>query len=202
MVTLALLQLTLAFPPEPSLSPLTLATAVAEADSLWSPYGVPIAATPRPGSRQAPVIRVAIFDSMRAPRAGFRRGVNERAEPNQKRPLGAITFGSDGEPSPVISIFMGDILRLIAGARLFGAVESQWPAMLRERIIGRVIGRVLAHEIGHYLLRMPGHSGAGLMRPNHLALMLVAPERRPFALSKPEAARLARRAQAPPEEAR
>jgi hypothetical protein len=47
---------------------------------------------------------------------------------------------------------------------------------------------------------MPGHARAGLMRPQHLTPMLVAPERRPFALTRPEAARLGQ--QARKEEAR
>jgi hypothetical protein len=201
MVTLLLLQLTLAFPPGALLSPLTVATAVAEADSLWSSYGVSIAALDDCSAPVfSPVIRVAIADSMPARGAGSSRA-SER-EPNQKRALGAIVFGSDGEPSPAISIFLADILRLVAGARLFGAPESQWPPILRELIIGRVIGRVLAHEIGHYLLRMPGHTRSGLMRPNYLTMMLVAPERRGFALSKPEAARVTRPAQARVEAAR
>ena len=184
MVTLVLLQLALAFPPGRSLSPLALETAGAEADSLWSRYGIPIAAADDCSApRSAPVIRVVFVDSMR----------------RRTAVLGAISFDDDGVPSPAISIFLGDIRQLIAGARVLGTTESQWPLVVRDRIAGRVIGRVLAHEIGHYLLRMPGHGRAGLMRPNHIMPMLVAPERRPFALTRPETARLAQQAR---EEAR
>ena len=185
MVTLVLLQLALAFPPGRSLSPLALETAVAEANSLWSRYGISIAAVDDCSAPPfVPVIRVVFVDSMRA----------------RVAVLGAISFDDDGVPSPSISIFLGDIRRLIAGSRMLGASESQWPPAVRDRIVGRVVGRVLAHEIGHYLLQMPGHGRAGLMRPQHLTPMLVAPERRPFVLDRPEAARLA--LQARREEAR
>ena len=185
MATLILLQLALAFPPGRSLSPLALETAVAEANSLWSRYGISIAAADDCSAPPSlPVVRVVFVDSMRA----------------RVAVLGAISFDDDGVPSPAISIFLGDIRRLIAGSRVLGAPESQWPPIARDRIVGRVVGRVLAHEIGHYLLRTPAHSRGGLMRPEHLTPMLVAPERRPFALAGPEAARLAQ--QARQEEAR
>jgi len=185
MVTLVLLQIALVFPPGRSLAPLALESAVAEADSLWSRYGISIvAADDCSAPRSLPVIRVIFVDSMHA----------------RVAVLGAITFDDDGVPSPEISIFLGDIQRLIAGTRLFGEAAPQWPPAVRDRVVGRVVGRVLAHEVGHYLLRMPGHARAGLMRPQHLTPMLVAPERRPFALTRPEAARLAQ--QARKEEAR
>ena len=100
----------------------------------------------------------------------------------------------------MIAVYLADILRLVSGVRVLGAAESQWPPLMRERIVGRVVGRVLAHEIGHYALRTTAHARAGLMRPAHVPLALVAPEPRPFALSKAEAAHLAR--QAAPEGAR
>jgi len=179
MVTLILLQLALAFPPGRSLSPLALEAAVAEADSLWSRYGISIAAADDCSAPPfAPVIRVVFVNSMRA----------------RVAVLGAISFDDDGAPAPAVSIFLGDIRRLIAGSRVLGAPESQWPTTVRDRIVGRVVGRVLAHEIGHYLLRTPGHGRAGLMRPMHLTPMLVAPERTPFALARAEAARLAQQA--------
>jgi hypothetical protein len=200
MDTLLLLQLTLSFATGRSLSPPALATAVAEADNLWSRYGVRImAADDCSAPIASPVVRVTVAHARRVP-AGRRLPAAPRRSESQ--PLGAITFSEDGTPSPVISLFLADIFQLVAGARVLGALESQWPPEMRERIVGRVIGRVLAHEIGHYLLRTRDHGRDGLMRPNHLAFMLVAPERRPFALSKPEAARFARQPQARAEDAR
>jgi hypothetical protein len=187
MVTF-LLQLSLAFPPDAVLSPITRATAIEEAARLWSPHGIVITAC-ADGRRGRPgVITVAIVETHRVP---------ESAVP---RPLGSIVFDNEGTPAPVIALYLADILRLVSGVRVLGAAESQWPPLMRERIVGRVIGRVLAHEIGHYALRTAGHTRAGLMRPTHVPLALVAPEPRPFALSKAEAAHLAR--QAEPEGAR
>jgi hypothetical protein len=187
MVTV-LLQLSLAFPPDAVLSPSTRTTAVDEAARLWSPYGIVISACAddrrdRPGG-----VTVAIVETPRA------------AESAAARPLGAIVFDRQGKPAPLLAVYLAEILRLVSGVRVLGAAESQWPPLLRDRIVGRVIGRVLAHEIGHYALRTTGHARAGLMRPTHGPLALVAPEPRPFALSKAEAARLAR--QPEPEGAR
>lgn len=194
MVTILLLQLTIAFPPGRSLPPLTLATAVAEADTLWSAYGVSIAAADDCSAPAVtPIIRVTLIASL--PQVARRRFPARGRDAYERRPLGAIAFDADGEPSPFVSIFLGDILRLIAGARILGVREPDWPPILREQIVGRVVGRVLAHEIGHYLLRTRGHSG-GLMRPNHLAAMLVSPERRPFELAMADAAMVARLADA------
>jgi hypothetical protein len=171
MVTILLLQLTLAFPPGGVLSPVTRATAIAEADRLWSPYGISIAAGA--GELRLPgFITVAIVDGSRA------------SESVTSPPLGAIAFDQDGNPAPVIAIYISDILRLVSGVRVLGAAESQWPPLMRDRIVGRVIGRVLAHEIGHYALRTPGHARVALMRVSHVMVALVGPERRPFTLSK------------------
>jgi hypothetical protein len=181
MVTTLLLQLTLAFPPDGVLSPLTRAIAVDEAARLWSPHGISIAAAVGEPRGRPGVVTVAIVEQAGAP------------ESAASRPLGAIAFDEDGKPATVIAVYLADILRLVSGVRVLGAAESQWPPLMRQRIVGRVIGRVLAHEIGHYTLRTPDHARAGLMRRAHVPLALVAPERRPFALSKAEAARLADR---------
>ena len=177
-----LLQLSLAFPPDAVLSSLTRTIAVDEAARLWSPHGIVITAC-RDGRRDRPgVVTVAIAETPRGAASAV------------TRPLGAIAFDSDGNPAPVIAVYLADIRRLVSGVRVLGAAESQWPPLMRERIVGRVVGRVLAHEIGHYALRTTGHTRGGLMRPTHVPLALVAPEPRPFSLSKAEAARLASQA--------
>jgi hypothetical protein len=183
MVTILLLQLSLAFPPGDVLSPVTRATAVNEAARLWSPYGLAITASADEPRDRAGVITVAIIETPRAP------------ESATSRTLGAITFDAEGKPAPVIAVYLADILRLVSGVRVLGVAETQWPPLMRERIVGRVVGRVVAHEIGHYTLRTTGHARAGLMRPAHVPQALVGPEPRPFALSKAEAAQFALRAE-------
>ena len=64
--------------------------------------------------------------------------------------------------------------RAIAGSGALGLREEQWPAGLRDRILGRIVGRVLAHEIGHFVLRSPRHASRGLMRPFQSIAELIA----------------------------
>jgi hypothetical protein len=180
MVSILLLQLSLAFPPGGVLSPAARATAVDEAARLWSPYGLAITASADEPRNHPGIITVAVVETPHA------------AESAASRPLGAITFDNDGNPAPVIAVYLADILRLVSRVRVLGAAEGQWPPLMRERIVGRVVGRVLAHEIGHYALRTTGHARAGLMRPVHVPLALVGPEARPFELSRAEAAQFIR----------
>jgi hypothetical protein len=108
--------------------------------------------------------------------------------------LGTIVFAPDGTPEPRITLFLDEVLRFVAGARVLGAEEWRWPRLLREQIMGRILGRVLAHEIGHYVLGERRHTGTGLMRPIQRSDELAAPSRAGFTLSPDQAAQL--RAQA------
>jgi hypothetical protein len=135
--------------------------AVAEAATIWSPYGVTIAAasTSMPVPLDATVLTVACV----------------RMKTGQT--LGAIAF-IDGSPGRVLTVFVDAIVRLVATARLMGATEAQWPVCIRDQVLARAIGRVIAHEIGHYVLGTRGHAATGLMRAQHTADELVAPDSR------------------------
>jgi len=181
MVMALLLQVTLAFPSSHPCSSLTVRTAVAEANLLWSRYGVAIdLAVPGGAAGDSEILTVVVVETPQSPAAG-----------KWRRPLGAVTFDPNGTPAPVITVFLADILRFVSGARVLGAFEWQWPPTMRDEIIGRALGRVLAHEIGHYVLRSPRHADAGLMKPVHFGDALVGHRRHGFALSKAEAARIA-----------
>jgi hypothetical protein len=180
MMIALLLHVTLTFPSGHPFSPLTVRTAVAEANILWSRYGVAIdVAAPgeAPGDRE---LLTVVVETPRSPAAA-----------KWRRPLGEITFDPNGTPAPVIAVFLADILRFLSGARVLGTFEWQWPRTMRDEILGRVLGRVLAHEIGHYVLRSPRHADAGLMKPVHFGDALVGHGRYGFALSRAEAARVA-----------
>ena len=179
MLTALLLHITLVFPAGHPFSPLTLRTAVAEAATVWAPYGVTIdmGELCEESADHNDWLSVVIVE------AGPLR-------PAQSGPLGAITFGPDGNPAPIVTVFLSDLLRFVSGSRVLGAFAWQWPQSMRDEIIGRVLGRVLAHEIGHYVLRSPRHAPGGLMQPVQFADVLVSPERRAFVLSATEAARL------------
>jgi len=179
MVIALLLHVTLAFPSGHPFSPLTLRTALAEANILWSPHGVAIdLAGPASAPGDDEVLTVVVVEMPSASAVTWRR------------PLGEISFGPDGMPAPVIAVFLAEIRCFMAGARVLGAFEWQWPRSMREEVLGRVLGRVIAHEIGHYVLRSPRHGNAGLMKPVQFGDALIGLERHGFALSKADAARM------------
>src|SRR5687768_10374830 len=133
MMNALLLHVTLALPSGHPLSPLTVRTAVAEANILWSRYGVAIdLAAPgvAPGDRE--LLTVVVVETPRSP-----------AAPKWRRPLGEFKFDPNGTPTPVIAVFLADILRFMSGARVLGTFEWQWPRTMRDEILGRVLGRVL-----------------------------------------------------------
>jgi hypothetical protein len=169
-----LLHVTLALPPTPGVPPEILRAAAAEAATLWAPYGVAVdVAAPSGWAPEDSIVVTVVM--VETPHVHVKRG--------WRGALGAIRFDADGTPAPRITLFLTDILAFVASARMFGQPEWQWPRSLRDEVVGRVLGRVLAHEIGHFVLRMPRHTAAGLMRPLQFADELVAPSRRAFALT-------------------
>ena len=84
-------------------------------------------------------------------------------------------FAPDGTPEPRITLFLDKVRRFVAGARVLGAEEWQWPRLLREQIMGRIDRR---------------HTGAGLMRSIQRSDELAAPSRAGFTLSADQAAEL------------
>lgn len=154
--------------------------AVAEAAAIWAPYGFALDRADGCGRDAAETLRLTI-------------GIAGTTTPG--RPpivLGTIVFAPDGTPEPRITLFLDEVLRFVAGARVLGE-EWRWPRLLREQIMGRILGRVLAHEIGHYLLGDRRHTGAGLMRSIQRSDELAAPSRSGFTLSTDQAAQLCSR---------
>jgi hypothetical protein len=182
MLITLLLHVALAVPPTPAIASAVVHIAVAEAAEVWAPYGVVVdGALPcGPASGDSTIIAVI---PVATPRSVVTHGWTG--------PLGAITFATDGAPAPAITVFLTDIERLVLGAHVLGLSEWQWPATLRDQLIGRALGRVLAHEIGHYLLRSKGHAAEGLMRPQQLYDDLISPSRQRFRLSAAYATPLA-----------
>jgi hypothetical protein len=88
-------------------------------------------------------------------------------------PFGSIRFVG-GRPEPLVFLHYEAIVRAIASTGALGLREEQWPAGLRDRILGRIAGRVLAHEIGHFVLCSPRHASRGLMRPIQSISQLIA----------------------------
>lgn len=189
MVIMLFLHITLTVHPTRAASHGLIDAAVAEAAGIWAPYGIDVesAGTEDCGRCHTcgrtdgddRVLTVVPIETSRSAVA-----------PGWHGALGAIAFAPDGDPAPVITVFLSDIERFIAVAHLAGVPQERWPSTMREQILGRVLGRVIAHEIGHYVLRSPLHAVGGLMRPLQLASDLVAESRRRFMLTAAEAARL------------
>ena len=149
--------------------------AIAEAAALWAPYELVLERSACPSGGGTPEL-VVEFASATAPRS--------------PTVLGTVAFGPGGTPEPHVTVFLDEVLRLMAGTRLFGSEAWQWPRRLREQIVGRALGRILAHEIGHYVLSNRQHTQSGLMRSTQRSDELGAPSRAGFRLSAAEAARL------------
>jgi hypothetical protein len=178
MVPMLLLHISLALPAA-GLTADARHAAFLEIAAIWSAHGVVVAAA----SDRVPVdaAPISVVVEARPSSLGSAWG----------GPLASVRFDAAGTPVPVITLYLAALVDMIARANTPGAGGGSAPAILRERAIGRAVGRVLAHELGHVLLRSRWHAGAGLMRPVHTAADLVGPERAPFALSAPDAARLA-----------
>ena len=184
MVIALLLHITLALPPTPAVPPATCAPRPPRPQpcgSATASRSTPHRAIRRPTRALSSSSCRSQCHAPASPAAGWRGA------------LAAISFDADGMPEPRIRLFLTDFWRSSATTRIFGQPESEWPQSLREQLVGRVLGRVLAHEIGHFVLRMPRHTAAGLMRSLQFADELVAPSRRAFALTGVDTSRLATR---------
>jgi hypothetical protein len=149
---------------DPRLPPAIQGLAADEAARVWAPYRVAITLRKIPAvASSAPEgavlsVRLAAL----APRMT-----------ESSSPFGSIRF-VDGRPEPLVLLHYEAIGRAVAGSGALGLRQEQWPAGLRDRMLGRIVGRVLAHEIGHFVLRSPRHASRGLMRPNQSVAELIA----------------------------
>jgi hypothetical protein len=175
MLATLVLRMVLVFADPRAIDATVTQEAVAEAAALWAPYELVLERSACRTGAGAPelVVEFASAAMARSPAV-----------------LGTVAFDPDGTPEPRVTVFLDEVLRLMASARLFGAAAWQWPRLLREQIVGRALGRVLAHEIGHYVLSNRQHTQMGLMRPTQRSDELGAPSRAGFRLSAAEAARL------------
>jgi hypothetical protein len=163
-----------------------VAGALAEAARIWAPYGIAVVRADggKPCGPSAPetvAITVKLVDADPPAR-----------ERLWSSPLGAITFAADGEPEPLLLVYLTAIKRLGAQARVLPLEESEWPIARRVSVTGIIVGRVLAHEIGHYVLKSPRHAASGLMRSNQLVVDLAGRHADLFTLAADDRERLER----------
>jgi hypothetical protein len=109
------------------------------------------------------------------------RGLDDELElvitdrlPENRSPhaLGWIDFLTPSRPARIISVSVASARRLAAQAP-WAVRAALAPGEMRERFVARTLARGIAHELGHYLLRMPGHSANGLMRPHFDAVDML-----------------------------
>jgi hypothetical protein len=95
--------------------------------------------------------------------------------------LGAAVFPAGSiEAENTILISVDAITYVIDDALWLDRPVREWPADVREQLIGRASGRVLAHEMGHYLLAWRSHTHEGLMQTGFQGEMLLEPARARF----------------------
>jgi hypothetical protein len=111
---------------------------------------------------------------------------DQRSSEHRSRPLASIPFVNT-DPVPLISAYPAEVERLLKAARLNDRFVAELPAILRDRLAGRVLGRAVAHELGHFLFASKNHAPSGLMRPTHPISRLLAPFRRGLRVVAPDA---------------
>src|SRR5689334_15968775 len=120
--------------------------AIHEAAAIWSEYHVVVDSAPPCASEPDEAIVLTV-------QPGY---APVRIE-NMAVALGALAFAADGTPTSLVTVYFDRLRRAIKQQRLGDVSEERWPAVMRERIVGRALGRVIAHEIGHYLLATRTH---------------------------------------------
>jgi hypothetical protein len=165
--------------PETPPSRRVVSAAIEELTAIWAPYAVGIelaGGAPCNAGTDATHLSIAIHGGIAEPAAWA-------------APLAAVRFSEDGVPEPVISVFYGELVRLVTSTPFMEKRGTEWPSSVRDQLVGRALGRVLAHEIGNFLLRLHDHTG-GLMRARHPVPALIDPDRRAFRLTPADAGRL------------
>jgi hypothetical protein len=154
------------------------AAAMAEATAIWATYNIQIReVSDEDASRGDGAVKLAVAVAERPA-----RNVSPDA-------LGSIYF-VDGVPTAAIILYPNTIASLVPPSMMLGPGVHERSPFDYNRMVGRVAGRALAHEIGHYLLRMRGHSAEGLMRANPMMNEMIELNRRGFALADHDLRRL------------
>jgi len=168
------LHVALVFSGRPMRSPVA-AAAMREVRRIWSVYGIDVrAVTPGDAHGADVTLSITLVDGD--------SGIVHTL---------ATTRFIDGQPRPMIAMYPDAVASLLSSEYLVVRECVRWAPPCQDALAGRVFGRALAHELGHYLLRMPGHSASGLMRAQPPAVTLVNEESRAFQLAAEDARQLA-----------
>jgi len=145
-----------------------------EVEATWAAYGLTFCWAHGPDRCEGLEVRVRVLISPNLPPQDTTAG---------KPSLGRIRF-RDGSPLGEIELSLAAASGLSAHARLGGRPLTAWPAAVRAGVLPRILGRGLAHEIGHFMLRSPEHTAAGLMAAGFAPDDVAWGDRSRFTLSK------------------
>ena len=148
-----------------------------EVEDTWAAYGLTFCWAHGPDRCEGFEVRVRVLISPNLPPLDTTAG---------KPSLGRIRF-RDGSPLGEIELSLAAASGLSAHARLGGRPLTAWPAAIRAGVLPRILGRGLAHEIGHFILRSPEHTAAGLMVAGFAPDDVAWGDRSRFTLSKSSA---------------
>ena len=137
-----------------SVKDVAVADVLAEVRRIWTPYVDLefVDAADLVESTHDDEVRLFITNPPRAPTA------------ENPYALGWITFPERGRPSNIVTVSAGAARSLRNRGDWRGWRLLDAPGSVQKRFLTRAIARSAAHEIGHYLLRSPAHTGWGLMR--------------------------------------
>jgi hypothetical protein len=164
------------------MAPRQARTMIAEADAIWRPNGVSVVLS-SPMEPVHAVVRLALaVESSAELQLSLR--VTARSSTNDNRGLGYIWFNNHGMRGEAVFVNLDAVADTIRQTAVYGRSVDALPSALFEMVIARAAGRVLAHEIGHYLLAWPAHSGDGLMRAAFDGRELASSDRHTFTLDR------------------
>jgi hypothetical protein len=151
--------------PEDGIKAVVMALVRAEVSAIWRQYGVEIVWEEKwTPEKPKPDLWVQFVD------------VALQSKQVRGAPAVAWIPFASGIPMPYVRVSRPNAIELLKTRSWFdGRPLSDATEDLRNQALGRIIGRALAHEVGHFLLGVPGHAKQGLMRASLDPERLVNP---------------------------
>jgi len=134
---------------------------------VYQAAGVPSALEQRALDEAETVLRAALVDVRWRTCSGLNPSAGCDAQPGPSELLLRIVRG--GTPGPDTSATLGNALVVRASGGVLATVyfnQVAWVAKMAKTDVAVLLGRVTAHELGHLMMRSPGHARRGLMRPH------------------------------------
>jgi hypothetical protein len=171
--------------PDARIPDAVVAHAKKEIETIWRPYQVEIVWEPH-WSPESGALMPDLFIQF----------IDGPAPTKNNHAIAWIPF-TNGTPLPYARVSRPAALRLLETKSWFDDRRlTDASPEIQETAFGRILGRTLAHEIGHFLIAVPGHAKNGLMRATIDPGILTHPGREYFKLERDDeralrAARLA-----------